>query len=75
MKYGRTHALKTAKGKIGVGVALALLGVAALLAARSGGVTDRLICGAIALGGAAFVWFGAREDRAEKKQARGDEEK
>lgn len=75
MKYGRTHALKTAKGKIGVGVALALLGVAALLAARSGGVTDRLICGAIALGGAAFVWFGARQDRAEKRKARGDEEK
>lgn len=68
MRFGQTGVLKTAKGKIGVGLALLLFGAVAVLAAPN--VSDRLICSVIVLAGVAFVIFGFRQDREEKRTLR-----
>ena len=68
MKFGQTHVLKTAKGKIGVGLALILFGVIAVFAAPTTG--DKLLCGVIVLAGLAFIYLGVRQDRIEKNSIR-----
>ena len=66
MKFGQTHVLKTAKGKLAVGVALILFGAVAVLAAPTG--VDKLLCGAVVLIGAGLIGVGVRQDKAEKEQ-------
>ena len=68
MKFGQTHVLKTAKGKLAVGVALIFFGAVAVLAAPTG--TDKLLCGAVVLIGAGLIGVGVRQDKAEKDQIR-----
>ena len=68
MKFGQTHVLKTAKGKLAVGVALILFGAVAVLAAPTG--ADKLLCGAVVLIGAGLIALGVRQDKAEKDQIR-----
>ena len=68
MKFGQTHVLRTAKGKLAVGVALILFGAVAVLAAPTG--TDKLLCGAVVLIGAGLIGLGIRQDKAEKEQIR-----
>jgi len=68
MKFGQTHVLNTAKGKIAVGIALIFFGVVAILAAPS--TADKLLCGVIVLIGAALIVLGIRQDRTEKNQFR-----
>ena len=70
MRFGQSHVLRTARGKLGVGVALILFGAAAVLAAPTG--VDKLLCGVVVLLGAAFIALGFRQDRAEKDKIRGD---
>ena len=64
MRFGQTHVLKTAKGKIGAGLALILFGVVAVLAAPE--LSDKLLCGAIVCVGVVFICLGVRQDRTEK---------
>lgn len=73
MKFGQTHVLKTAKGKIGVGLALTLFGAIAILAAPS--VSDGLLCSLIALAGGVFIALGVRQDRTEKNSIRNSDKK
>lgn len=68
MRFGQTNPLKSARGKLGVGVALLLFGLAAMLAAPQ--LTDRLLCGLIPLLGVALMGLGFRQDRAEKDKIR-----
>ena len=68
MKFGQAHVLKTAKGKIGVGLALILFGAVAVLASPTTG--DKLLCGVIVLAGLAFIYLGVRQDRIEKNSVR-----
>ena len=68
MKFGQTHVLKSAKGKIADGIALTLFGVIAVLAAPTAG--DKLLCGVIVLAGLAFISLGVRQDRIEKNSVR-----
>ena len=68
MKFGQTHVLNTAEGKIAVGIALIFFGVVAILAAPS--TADKLLCGVIVLIGAALIVLGIRQDRTEKNQFR-----
>ncbi|MBQ9646998.1 MAG: hypothetical protein IJV43_01380 [Oscillospiraceae bacterium] len=68
MRFGQTHVLKTAKGKLAVGLALILFGAAAVLAAPT--TPDKLLCGVIAAAGLAFACAGVRQDRAEKRGLR-----
>ena len=65
MRFGQTHVLKTAKGKLAVGAIVLLIGALAALAAPT--AADRLLCGAVVLVGAALAAFGIRQDRAEKQ--------
>lgn len=71
MRFGQTQVLKTAKGKIAVGLALILFGVVAILAAPT--TTDKLLCTLVALAGAAFIALGIRQDRTEKDRIRNQE--
>lgn len=64
MRFGQSHVLKTAKGKIAAGIALILFGAVAILAAPT--TADRLLCGVIPLLGVVFVVLGFRQDKAEK---------
>ena len=77
MKFGQTRALQTAKGKMGVGLALALFGLVALLTAVSGGkqVTDILVCLLVTAAGGVLFWLGIRQDRADKDALRDDKGK
>ena len=68
MRFGQTNVLKTAKGKIGVGIAVMLLGVIAVLAAPTD--TDRLLCAVLVVVGSAFITRGVRQDREEKRKLR-----
>ena len=68
MKFGQTHVLKTAKGKLAVGVALILFGAVAVLATPT--TSDKLLCGIIVLIGAGLIVLGVRQDKAEKEQIR-----
>ena len=68
MKFGQTHVLKTAKGKLAVGVALIFFGAVAVLAAPT--TSDKLLCGAVVLIGAGLIALGIRQDKAEKEQIR-----
>jgi len=72
MRFGQTRALQTAKGKMGVGLALALFGLVALLTAATGGkaLTDILVCVLVTAAGGVLFWLGIRQDRAEKDQLR-----
>lgn len=65
MKFGQTHVLRTAKGKIAAGTAIFLLGVLAVLAAPSD--TDKLICSLVLVIGSALITRGVRQDREEKR--------
>lgn len=71
MKFGQTHVLKSAAGKIAVGIALAVFGAIAVLAAPS--TADALLCGAVPLLGAGFLAWGIRQDRADKAAYRNGE--
>ena len=73
MRFGETFVLKTAKGKLGVGIAMILFGVFAVLAAPT--ALDKLLCGIIILGGAALFVLGFRQDRADKSRFRDNEAK
>ncbi len=70
MRFGQTFVMRTAKGKIAVGIALVFFGALAMLAAPS--TTDALICGVVPLLGLGFIVFGIRQDRRDKAQFRQD---
>ena len=73
MKFGQTKVLQTAKGKIGAGVALFLLGMVAVLAAPTD--MDRILCAMPLTIGSALVTRGVRQDREEKRRAQKQAEK
>ena len=73
MKFGQTNVLKTAKGKIGAGVALFLLGMVAVLAAPTD--MDRILCAMPLTIGSGLVTRGVRQDREEKRRAQKQAEK
>ena len=73
MKFGQTNVLKTAKGKIGAGVALFLLGMVAVLAAPTD--MDRILCAIPLVAGSALMTRGVRQDREDKRRARKQAEK
>ena len=64
MRFGQTQPLKTAKGKIAVGLALILFCAVAVLAAPT--TTDRLLCSVIGVLGVGFIGLGVRQDKNEK---------
>ena len=66
MRFGQTHVLRTAKGKIGVGIAVLLLGMIAVYAAPTD--TDKLLCAVLVVVGSAFITRGIRQDREEKRK-------
>ena len=68
MRFGETSPLKSAKGKIGVGAALLLFGLVAVLAAPE--TADKLLCALVPLLGAGFLVLGVRQDRGDKKKFR-----
>ncbi len=68
MRFGQTNVLKTAKGKIGVGLAVMLIGILAVLAAPTD--TDRLLCAIPVVIGSAIATRGFRQDREEKRKLR-----
>lgn len=73
MKFGQSNVLRTAKGKIGVGLALFLLGAVAVLAAPTD--MDRVLCAIPLVIGSALATRGVRQDREEKRRARKEAEK
>lgn len=73
MRFGASNVLKTAKGKIGVGVAVFLLGLVAMLAAPTD--TDRILCALPVVVGSALVTRGLRQDREEKRRLQKEAEK
>ena len=66
MRFGETSPLKSAKGKLGVGAALLIFGLVAVLAAP--GTTDKLLCALVPLLGAVIAVLGIRQDREDKKK-------
>ena len=73
MKFGQSNVLKSAKGKIGAGIALFLLGLIAVLAAPTD--MDRILCAIPLTVGSALVTRGLRQDREEKRRAQKQAEK
>ena len=77
MRFGQTHPLRYAKGKIAAGMLLLLFGIVALATAFSRGEdTFSVLCcaGMIVLGGV-IAAFGVRQDRREKAELRRSVEK
>ena len=73
MKFGQTNVFKTAKGKIGAGVALFLLGMVAVLAAPTD--MDRILCAIPLTIGSALITRGVRQDREDKRRLQKQAEK
>ncbi len=68
MRFGQTNPLRAAKGRMGVGVALVLFGLVAVLAAP--GTADKLMCALVVFAGAGLFVAGMRQDLREKAEYR-----